>query len=191
MNTYVTGEIIKELREKKGYTQNDLAKIISVSEKTISKWENKRGLPDISLLEPLALALGVSLIELFKGKIITNNNKSAKIEKLKFYVCPICGNVNISVGENIHYCCGTELISEDSEIDENIEIRYIENDIYVHVDSPMKKTDYISFFAYITVFKIQFVKLYPEQSPEARFNMEGKGTIYYFNNKNGLFMKKM
>ena len=60
MNTYVTGSTIRQLREAKGLTQAELAGTLSVSAKTISKWETAKGLPDISLLEPLAAALGVS-----------------------------------------------------------------------------------------------------------------------------------
>ena len=60
MNTYITAPTIKALREQKKLTQAQLADQLSVSHKTISKWETGKGLPDISLLEPLAKALGVS-----------------------------------------------------------------------------------------------------------------------------------
>ena len=59
MNTYVTGSTIRLLRESKNMTQAELAHTLAVSAKTISKWETAKGLPDISLLEPLAAALGV------------------------------------------------------------------------------------------------------------------------------------
>ena len=68
MNTYVTGSTIRQLREAKGLTQAELAGTLSVSAKTISKWETAKGLPDISLLEPLAAALGVSVLELMQGE---------------------------------------------------------------------------------------------------------------------------
>ena len=63
MDTYVTGAAIKQLREAKGLTQAELADRIGVSSKTVSKWETAKGLPDITLLEPLAGALDVSVIE--------------------------------------------------------------------------------------------------------------------------------
>ena len=59
MNAYVTGGTIRALREKRNYTQKQLADAISVSDKTVSKWETDRGLPDVTLLEPLAKALKV------------------------------------------------------------------------------------------------------------------------------------
>ena len=91
MNNYVTGKIIKELREMKQLTQVELANIIGVSDKTISKWETGKGLPDISLIEPLAKALEVSVIELMNGEYITNQNKAGNMLKSNFSVCPICG----------------------------------------------------------------------------------------------------
>ena len=54
MNQYVTGTMIRRLREERKMTQQQLADLINVSDKTISKWETGRGYPDISLIEPLA-----------------------------------------------------------------------------------------------------------------------------------------
>ena len=68
MNQYITGTMIKRLREEKNITQSQLAEMLNVSDKAVSKWENGRGYPDITLTEPLAAALGVSLIELFAGQ---------------------------------------------------------------------------------------------------------------------------
>ena len=109
MNTYITGKIIKELREKNKLTQMELAKIINVSDKTISKWETGKGLPDITLIEPLSKALKISVIELVNGEYITNNNKSSNMLKSNFSVCPICGNIIYSIGKNINSCCGINL----------------------------------------------------------------------------------
>lgn len=89
MNSYVTGGAIKALREKKGYTQKELADKIRVSDKAVSKWETGRGLPDLSLLEPLGAALGVSVAELLSGEQIANLNRSADPRRGKFYLCPV------------------------------------------------------------------------------------------------------
>ena len=86
MNNYITGKMIKELREKQNLTQIELADIIGVSDKTISKWETGKGLPDISLIESLAKALKVSIIELMNGEYITNKNKSSNMLKSNFSV---------------------------------------------------------------------------------------------------------
>ena len=75
MNTYVTGATIKALRESKKLTQAEVAEKIGVSSKTVSKWETGKGLPDISLLQPLAQTLSISVIELMNGEHITNKNQ--------------------------------------------------------------------------------------------------------------------
>ena len=76
MNQYVTGTMIRRLRENKRMTQQQLAEEIGVSDKAISKSETGRGYPDISLIEPLAGALGVSIIELF-GQLLRYSFASA------------------------------------------------------------------------------------------------------------------
>ena len=67
MATYLTGNTIRTLREKKGCTQRELAATLGVTDKAVSKWETGKGLPDIALIEPLAKALGVSVAELLSG----------------------------------------------------------------------------------------------------------------------------
>ena len=76
---YVTGETIKNLREKKRITQKELADMINVSDKTISKWETQKGLPDISIIEELSRALGVSIAELLTGELKINDNQSGML----------------------------------------------------------------------------------------------------------------
>ena len=99
MINYVNGNGIRTLRESLGLTQKDLANRIGVSDKTVSKWETGRGLPDISVLTPLAEALGVSLSELFAGAKTSNRNKSGNMQRSVYYVCPVCGNVIHALGE--------------------------------------------------------------------------------------------
>ena len=77
MNHYITGSTIRELREKKKMTQAELAGRLDVSDKTISKWETSKGLPDISLIEPLAKVLGISVVELLTGDCVSNSNISS------------------------------------------------------------------------------------------------------------------
>jgi len=188
MNSYITGKMIKKIREEKHMTQADLAYILMVSEKTISKWETGRGYPDISMIEPLALALNVSVIELMNGESIINENKCSNVLKSKLYVCPICGNVIHSIGNTLVSCCGISLIEEETLKDEEniINIETIENDYYVSIDHPMEKNHYISFIAYVTNDKFDLVKLYPESNAETRFRRNGHGIIYCFCNKHGL-----
>ena len=86
MNHYITGASIRALREGRHLTQAQLAETLSVSDKTISKWETGRGLPDISLLAPLAQALQVSVAELLAGEQIINANRAGNMLKSHLYV---------------------------------------------------------------------------------------------------------
>ena len=187
---YVTGAVIKELRERNNLTQAQLAQILNVSDKTVSKWETARGYPDITLLEPLAAALRVSITELLTGNAISNMNISANVMRSRFYVCPICGNVIYGMGEAVIHCHGVSLApSEAEETNENhkIFIERSEDEYYVRLEHEMTKTHYISFIAAISPDNIQMVKLYPEGKAEARFRINGVRKILFYCNKDGLF----
>jgi len=194
MNSYVTGTIIRELREKNRLTQADLADRLMVSNKTISKWENGKGLPDISLLEPLAEALGVSVLELMAGTAVINSNKAANFIKSKWYVCPICGNIISTMGEAVISCCGITLpMLEVEEADENhqIEVERVDGEYVVSLQHEMTKQHSIGFIAYCTGDESQCHKLYPEMEAQARFTIKGHGMIYAYCNHHGLYSKRI
>ena len=190
MNQYVTGAVIKELREKNKMTQLQLAEILGVSDKTVSKWETAKGYPDITLLEPIAEAFKISVTELISGNTIHNENVSANMLRSKFYVCPLCGNVIHSMGEAAIHCHGIQLSPLDADpTDENhmIFIERVEDEYYVRIDHSMTKEHYISFMAAATSDGIQMVKLYPEGKSEARFKINGVRRIFFYCNRDGLF----
>ena len=194
MNTYVTGAAIRDLREKRGITQNELAEQIGVSNKTISKWETARGLPDISLLQPLAAALGVSVIELMNGEPIVNRNLSANMLRSKLYICPICGNVIHGVGNAVVSCCGVTLPAaeaEDADEEHEVTLEMVEDEWFVTVHHPMTKQHFISFLAFVTTDRFQMVKLYPEGEAQTRLQLRRGGMLYYYCTRHGLFKKKI
>ena len=194
MNTYVTGATIKQLRESKQLTQAELAERIGVSSKTISKWETAKGLPDISLLQPLAQALGISVIELMNGEHIINRNVSANMLRCKFYVCPVCGNVIHSAGNAVVSCCGVILPAlepETADEEHDLTVEYVEDEHFITVHHPMTKQHFISFAAFVTSDRIQMVKFYPEGNAETRLQLRGTGYLYYCCNRHGLFRKKI
>ena len=191
MNQYVTGAVIRELREKNKMTQLQLAEKLGVSDKTVSKWETCKGYPDITLLEPIAEAFRISVTELISGNTIFNANVSANMLRSKFYVCPVCGNVIHCMGEAAIHCHGIQLAPLDAEpTDENhmIFIERIEDEYYVQIDHSMTKEHYISFVAAASSDEMQMVKLYPEGNPEARFKIRGVRRILYYCNRDGLFL---
>ena len=68
MDNLQFGAFVAQLRKERGMTQKELADILHVTDKAVSKWETGKGFPDMKLLEPLARALGVSLVELMRGE---------------------------------------------------------------------------------------------------------------------------
>ena len=194
MDTYITGGTIRRLREHMGLSQAALAPQIGVSDKAISKWETAKGLPDITLIEPLAKALGVSVLELMSGDTVLNQNVSSNILRSKFYVCPLCGNILRSTGDALVSCCGITLPPlEPEETDDahNITVEPVEDEHYVTVRHPMTKAHYISFLAYLTTDSVQFVKLYPEGEAATRFRLRGRGVLYLYCNRHGLMKKRI
>lgn len=190
MAAYITAETIKILRDERGLKQRALAEAIGVTDKAISKWESGRGLPDISLVEPLASALGVSVAELLTGDVRQNANRAGNPLRAKFYVCPICGNVVYALGDGAFSCCGVRLLPLEAEQPDEIHgiaIERVEDEWYVTLDHSMVKDHFITFIAYVAPDGVTIKKLYPEQEPETRFRMGMSGAIYACCNRHGLF----
>ena len=190
MNQYVTGTVIRELREKNKMTQLQLAERLGVSDKTVSKWETAKGYPDITLLEPIAEVFKISVTELISGNTVHNANVSANMLRSKFYVCPVCGNVIHSMGEAAIHCHGillTPLEAEPADERHKIFIERVEDEYYVRIDHSMTKEHYISFAAAASYDQMQMVKLYPEGNAQVRFKIRGVRRIFYYCNRDGLF----
>lgn len=194
MDAYITGATIRNLREKKGLTQAELSEKLCVSSKAVSKWETGKGLPDITLIEPISKALGVSVMELMSGDAVTNKNTSSNILRSKFYVCPLCGNIIRTTGDAVISCCGIALPPlEAEEADEShaITIEKVEDEFFITIHHDMTKEHFISFIAHLTSDKVQFVKFYPEGNAETRMSLRGRGYLYFYCNKHGLMKKKI
>ena len=190
MNQYVTGAMIRRLREERKMTQQQLAEKMMVSDKAVSKWETGRGYPDISLIEPLADALGVSIIELFSGESVINTNRAFNMRRIRLHVCPICGNVIQSTGEAVISCCGIVLPALEAEAGDEahpLRIEKAEDEYYVTIAHEMSKTHFISFILAVRDDGCEMKKLYPEGNAEARFRISRTKELYYYCNRHGLF----
>lgn len=193
MNHYITGSTIKTLREKKQFTQAKLAVMLGVSDKAVSKWETGKGLPDITLIEPLASALGVSVIELMSGEHRENRNVAGNLLRSKFYVCPICGNILHASGNAVVSCCGVTLPPLEAEnCDEahSVTVQPVEDEHLITVNHEMTKSHFISFIAWVTTDRVQIVKLYPESDAQIRLQLRGMGRLYLYCNRHGLMTAK-
>ena len=81
MDQITTGKFIAEERKRKGYTQKQLAEILGISDKTISKWERGNGFPEVSLLLPLCEELDVTVNELLTGERVSEEDYRKKAEE--------------------------------------------------------------------------------------------------------------
>lgn len=81
MDLLKTGKFIADRRKQKKLTQVELANIIGISEKTVSKWECGNGFPDTSLMLPLCEALDISANELLSGKELSDEEYKTNAEK--------------------------------------------------------------------------------------------------------------
>ena len=190
MNSYINGEAIRMFREKKKMTQAELAVKIGVTDKAVSKWETGRGLPDITLVESIAEALGLSIGELFAGEQVINRNVKSNMKEARLYVCPICGNIIQSTGDAAVSCCGVALPAleaEEAEGEHRIRVEPVEDEWYVTLDHPMTREHHISCIFYRTGDRIETVKLYPEGNAECRFLRRGRGEMLAYCNHHGLF----
>ena len=106
------GAFIARCRKEKNLTQMQLAELLGITNQAVSKWENGRGMPDMSLLQPLCDVLGISLNELFSGEHISAEEYKGKAEenisrlfkekqiagyKPVKYLFSICANVTLFV----------------------------------------------------------------------------------------------
>ncbi|MGM9545611.1 MAG: helix-turn-helix domain-containing protein [Vescimonas sp.] len=190
MDQYVTGAVIKALREKAKLTQAQLAEKLNVSDKAVSKWETGRGYPDVTLLEPLAAVFRVSVAELLSGKAVTNTNISANMRRSHFYICPVCGNILHSMGQAAVSCHGIALPpleAEEPDASHTMTVEAVEDEYFVSVRHEMSRTHYISFLAAVSDDRLQLIRLYPEGNAEARIQRRGVQSIYACCNRDGLF----
>lgn len=190
MNQYVTGSMIRRLREEKGMTQEELAAQLYVSSKAVSKWETGQGFPDVTLLEPIARALDISMIELFSGQSVSNRNRATNLLRSVMYVCPVCGNGIYSFGQAVVSCCGITLPPlehEEPDEEHGIAVEISDGEYCVTMTHPMRKDHFITFVAAVADNSCQIVKLYPEGDAQARFRIPGVRWIYAYCNHHGLF----
>ena len=75
------GAFIAQCRKEKNLTQMQLAELLEITNQAVSKWENGRGMPDMTLLQPLCDVLGISLNELFSGEHISAEEYKGKAEE--------------------------------------------------------------------------------------------------------------
>jgi len=190
MDCKKVGSLILGLRKEKNMAQKDLALLMNISDKTISKWERGLGCPDVSLLSELSKILGVNIEKILSGEINANDQDSGSMKRIRFYSCPSCGNVMTSTGVINLSCCGriVESLRSKTENEEHrITVEEVENDYFVTFRHEMIRDHHISFVAYVSYDRLLLVKLYPEQNAELRFPKMHGGVIYSHCTRHGLW----
>lgn len=192
MDMKKTGSLIAALRKEQNMTQKELADLLYLSDRTISKWERGAGAPDVSIWKELAEVLDVSVRDLLAGERKRNPKDGGNMKRTKFYVCPHCGNILTASANAQLACCGTPLQPLEA-VPENdahaVKVEVIDGEYYISTQHPMSKEHHISFMALLSGDKLYINRLYPEGDAAVRFPRIGMGTLYYYCTEHGLFRK--
>lgn len=189
------GASIRQLRRERNLTQKQLADGLHVSHKTVSKWECGQGCPDPALWEGLAALLGADLLKLLQGELNANRPDPGNMAKVRFYVCPVCGNLLTGTGNCGIFCCGRKLeplspAAEPEALD--LKVEEMDLDYYISWDHPMQKDHFMRFAAYVQDDRVLLIRLYPEQEPAVRIPASRRdGTLYLYCTRHGLQKHKL
>ena len=189
MDQIKTGALIKQLRKEKMLTQKQLAELLNVSDKAVSKWECGNGCPDVSLLSELADIFGTDINILLSGEINKKESEKGNMKKMKFYVCKECGNIITSTSETDVICCGNKLAALEprkAEENEQLNVDDIGGEWFISSDHMMTKDHYISFVAYINDNSIMMFKQYPEWNVQLNLPLYRSGKLVWYCTKCGL-----
>ncbi len=190
MDQAKTGSIIQSLRRDLGLTQKELADMVGISDKAVSKWERGMGMPDLSLLPKLSEILKVDMESLISGNLEENQSQGGNMKKIKFYVCSECGNVITSTEDTSVSCCGKKLVEleiKKADDDHKLDVEIIENEYYITSEHEMKKEHYIDFVALVSGDTLILKKQYPEWDLQSRIPKIAHGKLIWHCNKHGLF----
>ena len=190
MDNQKVGELIRRLRRERGMTQLQLAQLLHVSDRTVSKWERGLGCPELGMIPQLSAIFAVDMESLLSGNLNKNKSSGGNVKRMRFYVCPDCGNLITSMEETAVTCCGRKLdpvkpVKAGEE--EKLEISLVENDFFITTSHQMEKSHYITFVAMLTTDTICLKKQYPEWDLQVRIPSYFRGRLIWHCSRHGLF----
>ena len=194
MEERTTGALIKALRKERGMTQKELAGRLHVTEQAVSRWERDVGCPEIGLLTQLCEIFGVSMARLLEGDLVPGIPEVGNMKRMKFYVCPQCGNILTASGGGELHCCGRKLEplkAKSADEAHSIHVEAVEDEWYVTFSHPMEKDHYFRFAAVVGMERVLLVRLYPEQGGEFRIPQMRWYKLYLCCSRDGLFEVKL
>ena len=192
MDSIKTGNLISRLRKEKCLTQKQLGEILNVTDKTVSKWERGQSLPGVDILTPLAKVLGTTTDILLSGGMNESVSMSG-MRRLKFYVCPDCGNIFTSMNEGDIYCHAKKLEplkAKNAQGDDLLSVEKTDGEYLITSSHEMVKEHYISFVALVSYDSIILTKCYPEWHMNVRFPIK-RGQLYHYCTEHGLYEQKI
>ena len=114
------------------------------------------------------------------------------MKKLRFYVCPSCGNIVTAMTDTGITCCGKKLkalLPEKAEDAELLELETVEDEYYISSAHPMTREHYISFLAVLTADSVLIKKLYAEWELQTRVPRFVHGRLLWYCTKHGLLYR--
>ena len=194
MDNAKIGALIRRLCKEKQMTQLQLAMQLHISDKTVSKWERGLGCPDVSLIGQLSGIFEVDIQNLLAGELSTNGVLGGNLKRIKFYVCPNCGNLVYSLTDASVTCCGKKMkpiTPVKASEEEKLFVQVVENDFFVSSQHEMTREHYISFVALLTSDTIMLKKQYPEWNLQVRIPVFAHGRLIWYCNQHGLFYQEV
>lgn len=189
MDNIEIGQRIRAARLAKNLTQTQLGEALGVSGKAVSKWETGRGAPEVDSLPQLAKLLGLDLAALLEGQK-EQERMNGNFKKMRFYVCPQCGNMMISAGAGEYSCCGHILQAlQPQKPDEahSVNIAVSDGDWFLTSTHEMTRQHFISFAAFLTGDTAIVKKCYPEWDFQVRIPRISHGIFLWYCKNHGLF----
>ena len=112
------------------------------------------------------------------------------MKRIRFYVCPSCGNVLTALTDTSISCCGKKLQPQEwkkAEGPDKLAVEKIENDYYISTGHEMTREHYISFVALLSDDTIMLRKQYPEWDLQVRIPVFAHGRLVWYCTRHGLF----
>lgn len=193
MNYEKIGQLIRQLRTEKSLTQEALAEILHVSNKTVSKWECGNGCPELSLFPALSAALEVDFSALFSGNLEEKQKNSGNFKHLKFYICPNCGNMITAITSTSVSCCGKMLqpLTAKKAEEEALNVEWIENEYFISSQHEMTRDHYITCVGLLSSDQLLLRKLYPEWDVQVRLPRAIGAQLIWHCSQHGLFYQPL
>lgn len=194
MDNAKIGRLIYSLRKENNMTQLQLARLLNVSDKAVSKWERGLGRPDLSLLPQLSKIFNVDIEKLLSGQLDANKALAGNMRKTQFYVCPVCGNIITAMADANITCCGKKLTAlplQKADETQYLGIEKIENEYFVSSDHPMERQHYISFVALLSADGVILRKLYPQWDLQCRLPFVRRARLVWYCTQHGLFYQEI